>query len=297
MSYNSRLNKAYEGALRLPLNQCTKYVIFSDCHRGVGNANDNFLKNQTLYVAALQHYLRTGFTYVELGDGDELWENRSIQQIIEAHTAVFELLSYFYRQNRLYLLYGNHDMVKKDSRFLAKCYSIYPCCCPSHTHLANKQLFPNIQVHQGIILEPSGQSRAKEIFLTHGHQADLLNSTLWRLSRFLVRYVWKPLEHLGFSDPTSAAKNYTAKVKTEKRLHLFAEKKGITLIAGHTHRPLLSETDLSYCNSGSSVHPYSITCLEIEGPRISLIKWELAAEADMRLYVSRKVLAGPFLMG
>ncbi len=296
MSYASRLNKAFEGALRLPLNQCTKYVIFSDCHRGVGNANDNFLKNQTLYVAALQHYLRTGFTYVELGDGDELWENRSIQQIIEAHTAVFELLSHFYRQNRLYMLYGNHDMVKKDNRFLAKCYGTYPCCCPSHTHLASKQLFPNIQVHQGIILESSGQLCAKKIFLTHGHQADLLNSTLWRLSRFLVRYVWKPLEHLGFSDPTSAAKNYTAKVKTEKRLHRFAEKRGITLIAGHTHRPLLSEDDLSYCNSGSSVHPYSITCLEIEGSRISLIKWELAAEADMRLYVSGKVLAGPFLM-
>ena len=289
MSYISRLHKAFEGAVRLPLNTCTKYVIFSDCHRGTGNANDNFLKNQTLYVAALQHYLRTGFTYIELGDGDELWENRSMEQIIEAHTPVFELLSHFYRQKRLYLLYGNHDMVKKDSRFLTKCYSKYPCSCGNHTQLANKQLLSGIQVHEGMILESS----VTQIFLTHGHQASLFNSTFWRLSRFLVKFVWKPLERLGFSDPTSAAKNYSSKEKTEKRLHRFAEKEGIMLIAGHTHRPLLSETDLFYCNSGSSVHPYSITCLEIEDTHISLVKWALSTGPDMRVYVSREVLSGP----
>ena len=289
MSYVSRLHKAFEGAVRLPLNPCTKYVVFSDCHRGTGNANDNFLKNQTLYVAALQHYLHTGFTYIELGDGDELWENRSMEQIIEAHTPVFELLSHFYRQKRLYLLYGNHDMVKKDSRFLAKCYTKYPCSCGNHTQLANKQLLSGIQVHEGMILETS----VTRICLTHGHQASLFNSTFWRLSRFLVKFVWKPLERLGFSDPTSAAKNYSSKEKTEKRLHRFAEKEGIMLIAGHTHRPLLSETDLFYCNSGSSVHPYSITCLEIEATHISLVKWALATGPDMRLYVSREVLSGP----
>ncbi len=289
MSYVSRLHKAFEGAIRLPLNPCTKYVVFSDCHRGTGNANDNFLKNQTLYVAALQHYLRTGFTYIELGDGDELWENRSMEQIIEAHTPVFELLSHFYRQKQLYLLYGNHDMVKKDSHFLMKCFEKYPCSCGNHTQLANKPLLSDIQVHEGLILETS----TTRICLTHGHQASLFNSTFWRLSRFLVRYVWKPLERLGFSDPTSAAKNYSSKEKTEKHLHRFAEKEGIILIAGHTHRPLLSETDLFYCNSGSSIHPYSITCLEIENTHISLVKWALATGPDMRLYVSREVLSGP----
>ena len=294
MSYISRLHKAFEGALSLPLNHYTKYVIFSDCHRGIGNANDNFLKNQTLYMAALQHYLRTGFSYIELGDGDELWENRSMQQIIEAHTAVFELLSLFHRQNRLYLLYGNHDMVKKDSVYVSKYCRLYPRCCGCHPHLVGQQLLPDIQVYQGLILEAPSQLGSVKVHLTHGHQASLFNSTFWRLSRFLVRYVWKPLEHLGFSDPTSAAKNYTAKEKTEKRLHRFAEKEGIILIAGHTHRPLLSETDLSYCNSGSSVHPYSITCLEIEGTHVSLVKWALAAGSDMRLYVSREVLSGPF---
>ena len=51
MSYYSRLNKSFEGVPRLPLNNCTKYVLFSDCHRGVGTTNDNFLKNQNLYIS------------------------------------------------------------------------------------------------------------------------------------------------------------------------------------------------------------------------------------------------------
>lgn len=276
MSYHSRLNKSFEEAIRLPLNTCSKYVLFSDCHRGIGNSNDNFLKNQTLYLAALQHYYQTGFTYIELGDGDELWENRSMKQILETHSNVFHLLSLFQKQNRLYFLYGNHDIVKgtKDYQYLP---------------------FPDLLFHEGIILE-NISSNGPNIFLTHGHQAELLNSTFWRLSRFLVRYLWKPLEHYGVLDPTSAAKNYRRKAKTEQRLHHFAEEKKHILIAGHTHRPVLSESDLYYCNSGSCVHPASITCLEIDHLKLHLIKWSLSSRSDMTLYVSRELLSGPVLL-
>ena len=54
MSYDSRLNKSFEGALLLPLNQTSRYVLISDCHRGTGRAKDNFLKNEHLYLAALK---------------------------------------------------------------------------------------------------------------------------------------------------------------------------------------------------------------------------------------------------
>lgn len=81
-----RVSKAFAHALRLSLQADSRYVLFSDCHRGVGNANDNFLKNEYLYLAALQFYDRLSFTYLELGDGDELWENRSIQRIQEMHS-------------------------------------------------------------------------------------------------------------------------------------------------------------------------------------------------------------------
>lgn len=292
MSYYSRLNKSFEGAFRLPLNYRTKYALISDCHRGTGTSNDNFLKNQNLYSAALQYYYKMGFTYIELGDGDELWENRSMKQIIETHGDIFALLSRFYAQGRLYMLYGNHDMVKKNKRYTEKHCNAYSCCC-TNPHFNDQPLLPDIQFYEGIILENTTAFDAMDIYLTHGHQTDLFNSTLWRFSRFLVRYLWKPLERYGFLDPTSAAKNYTRRDKAEQRLHHWAEQENHILITGHTHRPTLSETDPYYYNSGSCVHPYSITCLEIERMNIRLIKWTLETRADMSLYVAREILAGP----
>ena len=211
ISYYTRLNKSFEGAPRLPLNYRTKYVLISDCHRGVGTANDNFPKNQNLYSAALQHYYRTGYTYIELGDGDELWENRSMEQIIETHGDIFSLLSRFHACGRLYMLYGNHDIIKKDRRYVVSRYTAYPSCCGNNPQLARQPLLPDIHFHAGIILENALPEGARNVYLTHGHQADLFNSTLWRFSRFLVRYLWKPLEYFGLRDPTSAAKNYTRK--------------------------------------------------------------------------------------
>lgn len=303
MSYYSRLSESFEGALRLPLTDRSKYVLISDCHRGTGTSNDNFLKNQNLYFAAVQHYYKMGYTYIELGDGDELWENRSMEQIIEAHSNVFSLLSCFHQQGRLYMLYGNHDMVKKNARYTNKNCSAYHCSFEDHPAMEKQPLFPNITFYSGIILEnhlspvrtnPGNAANPPlDIYLTHGHQTDLFNSTLWRLSRFLVRYLWKPLEHFGVLDPTSAAKNYTRKDKAEKRLHYWAEQENHILITGHTHRPTLSENDRYYCNSGSCVHPRCITCLEIERRHITLVKWTLATKPDMTLFVSREILAGP----
>lgn len=293
MSYYSRLTKSFEGALHLPLREYSKYVLISDCHRGTGTSNDNFLKNQNLYFAALQHYYKQGYTYIELGDGDELWENRSMEQITETHSNVFWLLTLFHRQNRLYMLYGNHDMVKKYTRYTSKSCSTYHCSLEDNGHGEQTSLFPNMPFYSGIILETEHPSVPMNVYLTHGHQTDIFNSVLWRLSRFLVRYLWKPLEHFGILDPTSAAKNYTRKHKAEQRLHHWAESENHILITGHTHRPALSPEDSYYYNSGSCVHPRCITCLEIQHMTIRLVKWTLSTRPDMSLYVSREILSGP----
>lgn len=303
MSYYSRLNKSFEGAPRLPLTDRSRYVLISDCHRGTGSSNDNFLKNQNLYFAALQHYYKMGYTYIELGDGDELWENRSMEQIIETHDNVFWLLSRFQEQGRLYMLYGNHDMVKKNTRYTNKSCATYRCSFEDHPNSGKLPLFSNITFYSGIILEnhlspnknkfTNSMNPPLDIYLTHGHQTDLFNSTFWRLSRFLVRYFWKPLERFGVLDPTSAAKNYTRKHKAEERLHHWAEQENHILITGHTHRPTLSEDDKYYYNSGSCVHPRCITCLEIERKHILLVKWTLSTKPDMTLFVSREAIAGP----
>lgn len=288
MSADRRLNAAFAQAPVFPLTSSSRYVLFSDCHRGCGTNNDNFLKNQNLYFAALKHYYSRGFTYVELGDGDELWENRSFDVIKSIHNNVFWLLSRFYREHRLIMLYGNHDIVKRNSRFTGKRCASYPCRASQED-----ALFPDMTFHAGVILKNA--NCRKEVYLTHGHQADFFNSVLWRTSRFLVRYVWKPLESAGFLDPTSAAKNNTKKKKVERSLSDWAGKTGCVLITGHTHRPMLDEA-VSYCNTGSCVHPRCVTCIEIEHLHIMLVKWTLATHPDRTLYVTREVLSGPFAL-
>lgn len=284
MSYDSRLSRAFRGAPVLPITPRSRYAIISDCHRGSGNSNDNFLKNQNLYFTALTHYYQCGFTYIELGDGDELWENRKMSQIIEIHNNVFWLLSLFYNQDRLYMIYGNHDMEKKKPGYAGNiCSSFF--CTESQCH---QKLFPDLTFYEGLILENSCQNF--QLFLTHGHQADFFNSSFWKLSRFLVRYLWQPLERFGVLDPTSAAKNYKRKDNTEQRLDRYAKSCKRPLITGHTHRPRLNPEDLYYMNTGSCVHPRCITCMEIACGKISLVKWALSTKQDGTLYVERSVL-------
>lgn len=286
MSTAARLDLAFKNAPVLPLEPDSKYVLFSDCHRGTGTSNDNFLKNQNLYFAALKHYYDRQFTYIELGDGDELWENRSVEQIKSIHDNTYWLLSLYYRQKRLWMLYGNHDLVKRNPRYSKQHFSSYMCSTNK-----TEPLFPGVTFYQGLILKDSLGTR--DVYLTHGHQADYLNSVLWKLSRFLVRYIWKPLEHIGFLDPTSAAKNNTKKRKTERLLTDWAVGNGILIISGHTHRPMIGTKESPYFNTGSCVHPRCITCIEITNRCMTLVKWTLRTRDDMTLYVGREELAGP----
>lgn len=285
MSCHTRLTNAFKNAPVLPLTVCSRYAVISDCHRGSGNSNDNFLKNENLYFTALNHYYEQGFSYIELGDGDELWENRRMSRIIEIHSNVFRLLSLFHRQNRLYMLYGNHDMEKKKSGYGNLACSSYFCMDTQCV----QPLFPELVFHEGIILENSRHDY--RLFLTHGHQADLFNSTLWKFNRFLVRYVWKPLEHFGVLDPTSAARNYTHKDRIERRLSNYAQTEHRPLITGHTHRPRLNPDSPYYMNTGSCVHPQCITCMEIERGILSLVKWTISVKRDRTLYVAREILS------
>jgi len=288
MNYNSKLTAAFANALRLPLSSASRYVFISDCHRGNGTANDTFLKNQNLFFAALQYYYDNQYTYIELGDGDELWQNRSMSQISEIHDDVFWMMSEFQRDNRLYLIYGNHDIIKRSPSFsLRYCnryyYSETRCLRP---------LLPDLRFYEGIILnDTEGES---DIYLAHGHQADFINSTLWRVSRFLVRHLWEPLERIGFINPTSAARNITKKDTIERHLTEWATKNRRILITGHTHRPMLDEKkETPYLNTGSCVHPRCITAIELQNRCFTLVKWTYCTREDFVVYICRRILAGP----
>lgn len=289
MSTKRRLDALYLSADKICIGKGSRIVLMSDCHRGVGNHGDNFLYNQNLAAAALSYYDRRQFTYVELGDGDELWENRRIEPIIRMHDDIFETLSRLYRQGRFIMLYGNHDRKKEQPRFMERYYAHYYC---EHED-RYRELFPHCAAKEGLILEEAASGG--RIFLVHGHQGDLMNDTLWRLTRFLVRHVWRRAELWGMQDPTSAAKNYKRKKKTERRLSAWADENGVLLVAGHTHRPVLPRPgDSLYANDGSCVHPRNITALEIEGGSITLVRWRTEVGKNNALYVGREVMDGPY---
>ena len=178
------MDRAYNKAFVVPFNNDSKFVLFSDCHRGDNSFADDFANNRNIYFHALKHYYEKGFVYCELGDGDELWENLFFKSIFEAHTHIYLLLKKFHKEQRLHMLWGNHDMVYKNPNYVKKMLSTY------FDEKTGKvvELFKDIKYHEGVILKHT--DTGQELFLTHGHQADWWNYTFWKWSRFLVRILW-----------------------------------------------------------------------------------------------------------
>lgn len=289
MSSRFRLTRAYEQAKVISFDDTSKFILFSDCHRGDNSFADDFAKNRNIYFHALQHYFNNGFQYCEVGDGDELWENLRFDSIFQAHKNVYKLLKRFHLQKRLHMIWGNHDMVYKDPSYVEK--HLYRYFEPVED--CEKELFEGIKYHEGIVLRHT--ETLQELFLTHGHQADWWNYTFWRWGRFLVRVLWKPLQVWGIADPTSPAKNYIELKKVERRIKKWILEKNLLItIVGHTHRPRFPEPgEIPLFNDGSCVHPRSITGIEIENGTITLIKWQIATKDDGTLQIVRRVLEGP----
>jgi UDP-2,3-diacylglucosamine pyrophosphatase LpxH len=123
MSSASRLTNAYAKAKRISFDDTSKFIIFSDCHRGDNSFADDFANNRNIYFHALKHYYKEDFTYCELGDGDELWENITFKSIHETHKNVFDLMQLFYNEDRLFRIVGNHDMVYLNEEYVKKTFT------------------------------------------------------------------------------------------------------------------------------------------------------------------------------
>lgn len=285
------LTKVFESSEEIIFDDLTNIVLMSDCHRGDGTWNDNFAKNQRSYFTALEHYYKNDYIYIEIGDGDELWEVKEFQDILNMHKDVFWLLSKFHKEGRFYCIYGNHDMIKKDKKFVEEnLYSYY-----DGRTKKTISLFNNIKIHEGIILKQRGTGN--KIFLIHGHQVDFLNYTLWRLAKFLVRNLWRPLESHGIRDKASPAKNYKKKDIIDNKITKWANIKKHMIITGHTHRPMFPDVgEVPYFNDGSCVHPRFITAIEIERGYITLVKWGIETKKDGTLFIGRDIIAGPRLI-
>ena len=284
------LDKAFQKAKTLTINKNSKIVFFSDLHKGDNSYADDFAHNMEIYTYAIKKYYDNNYTYIELGDGIELWENYTFEPIYKAHKSTFELLKLFYNDDRLHMLWGNHDMIFGDPITVEK--MLYKVFTP--LNIQQKEKLFDLEFHESMLLQI--ENTDKKIFLIHGHQADWLNYRFWKVSRFFVRYFWMPLQKwFNVKDPTSPAKNYKNLIRVEHKLKDWILKNNNQMvIAGHTHRPRFPDPGLlPYFNDGSCVHPNSIIGLEIENLEISMVKWHFQSNDNEKNQIVKTVLAGP----
>ncbi len=288
LSTYSRLSEIFASSRELPFDSSSKIVLISDCHRGDGSWVDDFRHNQSLYYAAVKYYYTGGFTYIDLGDSEELWKNKKFSDISGIYSDTYRMLHDYYKDGRYFMIYGNHDIQKKYPAYVKEHMQKY---YNGHTN-SHEPLFENVEIPEGLILKNT-ESQTR-ILLVHGHQGDILSDILWKLGRLLSRYVWRRMEFFGHNDPTSAAKNFLERRKVERKILEWVEKNNQMVVAGHTHRPTCPpEGEPPYFNVGSCVHPNCITCIEIVNSEILLVKWDVRTRDDRTVYVERAPLSLP----
>ena len=119
------ISNAYKKAKRIKINKDSKLIFFSDCHRGDNSYADDFSHNKLIFNHALKDYYEKGYTYFELGDGDELWENHDFEDIFIPYKNIYELLKKYHDKKRLHMIYGNHDMVYRKPKIVEQFLGSY----------------------------------------------------------------------------------------------------------------------------------------------------------------------------
>ena len=284
----TRLDTVFEKAFPVPFDDSSKFVFFADVHRGDDSLSDEFGRNKHIFYHALNYYYQHDFTYVEVGDGDELWEHPKFDVIRNAHTATFEMMKMFYDDNRFFYLFGNHNMNFSDPEYVKKTlYTVYD------DYLGESvDLFPGINVHEALIL--THRETGQKLFVVHGHQGGLLSDKYAALSLLFVRFLWRFLHTVGVKYAASPAKNRNKRHKVEKLYTKWNENHDIIIICGHTHRPRFpAPGEPAYFNAGCCMHPRGITCLELIYGKLILATWSVHTKRDGSMYIKRTAVKGP----
>lgn len=218
------LNGETRKGLVIPFDSNTsKFIIFSDQHKGTRNGADDFTICEPAYLAALDYYYNEGFHYIVLGDCEELWENTWID-VKAAQQPSFDKEKAFIPKNAFIKIFGNHDLMW-DNDPLAPAYlkSVYG---------------ESVPIYEGVVLQTVVGGKKLNIYCTHGHQGDEVSDGNW-LSKFFVSKIWAPLQAYLKINPNTPA--YDANLKTVHNTMMYewsAQQQDLLLITGHTHQPV-----------------------------------------------------------
>lgn len=163
----------------LQITDTSRIILFSDHHKGKRNGADDFASNEPTYLAALNYYQQQQYSYVNLGDSEELWEN-NIFSVLKHNKQTFAAEKPFIEREAFVKVYGNHDVFWHYDPLAAQYL---------------KQMYGKaIPIVPGLLLQyQQAGTPFFQILCTHGHQGDASSDGNW-LSAAFVTYVWGPLQ-------------------------------------------------------------------------------------------------------
>lgn len=209
--------------LIIPFSVKDKFIIFSDQHKGAKTGSDIFALAEKNYLCALNYYNDANYTYINLGDGEELWGN-SVEDVINNNEASFKLERLFVQRKAFIKVFGNHDLYWDNNPLaglnLEKIYG------------------QKIRIYEGIILQTNFDAIVATIFLTHGHQGDLQSDGNW-FSKWFVSNVWAPFQlFLQLNLNTPSVNDHLKTLHNQFMYEWSALQESLLLITGHTHQPV-----------------------------------------------------------
>lgn len=288
MFTDRRLTEAYKKARVEYFDEDSKYVFFSDVHRGDGSMSDEFTRNRNIYLHALKYYYKNDFTYIEAGDGDEMLEYSDFKYTKNAHREVFDIIKKFFDKKRLIRLYGNHDIFLKNKKFVEENYY-------TNYDEYNEVFFDflkGLKPVEALVLR--NLETGQEILTVHGHQGDAPNDQFAFFTMLSLKFFWRFLHGFGIRNPSSPIKNVTKRHKIEKNFNKWIKKNKMMLICGHTHRfKYPKDKELPYFNSGCCVYPTFITAIELTEGNIQLVRWAIKVSPDGVLTIEKEIMRGP----
>jgi predicted phosphodiesterase len=205
-----------------------RYIILSDQHKGGKDQADDFRNTENNYMAALQHYFDEGFTFINLGDCEELWESTP-STVIEKNRLTLLEEGQFLAANRYFRIYGNHDLEWK--------YTI-------QQNLYLRPIFgKKLVVSEGLLLTTTHNEKKYSIFLSHGHQGDQ-RSDGNAFSMWFVAAIWTPIQRYLEITVDTLSNSFELVDKHNIMMYEWsATNKDLLFISGHTHKPVFASLD------------------------------------------------------
>jgi predicted phosphodiesterase len=208
----------------IPFDAATaRFIIFSDQHKGTGDHADDFSGASANYKAALTYYYEQGFTFINLGDCEELWENKP-EPVLHYYADIMQQENLFHQAGRYLKVFGNHDLLWFGNDAVKQ--------------LLHPLFSDTLKVYEGVLLQTEIENQPLHIFLTHGHQGDTVSDSN-AFSKWFVGRVWVPIQRWLDFNVNTPAKDFHLRDKHNQIMYQWTERRQNTvLITGHTHKPV-----------------------------------------------------------